>query len=68
MIQTIYDIVKAHCGSISVISNDGEPETIDVNTNHRSQSGSPGDDLTVESVVGESTEFIISLPSQNVQS
>ncbi len=61
-----YDIVKAHGGSISVISNYREPGTIEVKT----QYGPPGIDLKVETSTSgklakecDGAEFIIELPA-----
>jgi len=66
-----YDIVKAHGGSISVISNYSEPGTIVVNTFNNPEGGPSGGELKVDTKkgavrlndsVGQGSEFIIHLP------
>jgi len=56
-VLTIYDIIKVHGDSISVISNYSEPGTIEVNTFN----GPPGGKLNILTNEGEGSEFIISL-------
>ena len=53
-----YDIVKAHGGSITVVSNYSEPGSITVNSKY----GPPVREIKLKSTKNVGTEFIINLP------